>query len=428
MEKKKILLDAWFSPDDKEELWLWAAESGLNEMTIFPANVETPEYLLSSLGYCKKYGLKAKILMAGREEYWEGVRWEELLKGYEDVVSGFDLYDEAVVDKEIAIASYGVNSRTCFAEIAPLVGYVSKHFPNAKIFSTIFPNYGTNPILGIRDDQTYSDYVKAFCDTVLAVIPEGKEKWLGTDFYPYYLDRFDGGLLRNLEDLQYYGKPLDANLFLYIQTMGSKRLLWRFPNKKEIALQYYVALAYGVKCISMFCYQQPPCSHLFGYTDGEAMITDGYSPREDASKGEYKRTQSYYDVQALNREIEPYSEELAKAKWQGVLTVKGTKRAERDDFSALLYSLPSYKGIKKVSAAENLLVGCFQDAGKDKYMLVNYSDPLDFADSEVEIVFKDATELVVYKNGTCKTVRLEGGRYQTKLTGGEGEFVVPVKS
>ena len=55
MEKKKILLDAWFSPDDKEELWQWAAESGLNEMTIFPANVETPEYLLSSLGYCKKY-------------------------------------------------------------------------------------------------------------------------------------------------------------------------------------------------------------------------------------------------------------------------------------------------------------------------------------------------------------------------------------
>ena len=25
MEKKKIVLDAWFSPDDKEELWKWAA-------------------------------------------------------------------------------------------------------------------------------------------------------------------------------------------------------------------------------------------------------------------------------------------------------------------------------------------------------------------------------------------------------------------
>ena len=80
-----------------------------------------------------------------------------------------------------------------------------------------------------------------------------------------------------------------------------------------------------------------------------------------------------------------------------------------------------------MSATENHLVRCFQDAGKDKYRLVNYSDPLDFADSEVEIVFENVTELVVYKNGTCKTVRVEGGRYQTKLTGGEGEFVVPVK-
>ena len=427
MEEKKILLDAWFSPDDKEELWQWLAESGLNEITIFPANVQTPEYFTKALQYCRQFGIKANVLMNGKIEYWDGVRWDELLKGYEDVVIGFDLYDEPVVDKEIAIASYGTANRTCMQEIVPLVDYVANTFPTARIFSTLFPNYGSNPIYGIPDDQTYSDYVKAFCDTVLSVMPEGKEKWLGTDFYPYYLNRFDGGLLQNLEVLQHYAKPLDANLFLYIQTMDSKNLRWRYPNRKELSLQYYIALAYGVKCIAMFCFQQPGTGHGFGPNDGKAMLTDGFSPLEDGSRIPYERTQSYYDVQSLNREIDPFSTELAKAKWQGVLTVKGAKRCARDDFSVLTETLPHYHGIEQITATENLIVGCFTNDGKDEYVLVNYSDPLDLADSDVEIQFVGATQAIVYKNGQQKMVALNDGKYQTKLMGGEGAFVIPMK-
>lgn len=427
MKEKKILLDAWFSPDDKEELWRWLAESGLNEITIFPANVQEPEYFKKALEYCRKYGLKANVLMNGKVEFWEGKPWAELVKGYEDVVTGFDLYDEPVVDKEIAIASYGTANRTCMKEIVPLVDYVDKNFPKVRMFSTLFPNYGSNPIYGIPDDQTYSDYVKAFCDTVIPAMPKDKEIWLGTDFYPYYYDRFDGGLLQNLEVLQHYGKPLDANLFLYIQVMDSKNLRWRYPNRQEISLQYYIALAYGVKCIAMFCFQQPGVGHGFGWKDGKAMVTDGFSPCEDGSRIPYERTQSYYDVQSLNWEIDPFSTELANAKWQGVLTVKGSKSCERDDFSALKESLSDYSGIEKVAATENLIVGCFTNGNQDEYVLVNYSDPLDLADSEVEILFKGAKEAIVYKNGKKKTVSLIGGKYQTKLTGGEGEFVVPVK-
>ena len=109
------------------------------------------------------------------------------------------------------------------------------------------------------------------------------------------------------------------------------------------------------------------------------------------------------------------------------LTVKGANRCARDDFSVLTETLPHYHGIEQITATENLIVGCFTNDGKDEYVLVNYSDPLDLADSDVEIQFVGATQAIVYQNGQQKMVALNDGKYQTKLMGGEGAFVIPMK-
>lgn len=421
---ENFTLGAWFSPDAKDELWQWYKESGLNEITIFPSNRQTEAYLMSSLAYSRQHGLDAVMLMNGDlTPFSSGKDWVELLKDYGDVVTGFDLYDEPVMDKKLAEGSYGVASRTCFADLVPLVEYVSTNFPNAEMFSTLFPNYATNPQLGIAENQTYEDYVKGYCDTVLAAFPEGKRKWLGTDFYPYSTSRFDYGLLSNLEVLQKYAQEENASVFLYIQTMNSQKLNWRLPSFEELSLQYYTAMAYGVENIQMFCFQQPGSAHGFGADDGQAMITDGY-----VYEGVYERTQVYYDVQKLNGHVEVLEKAYMDFDWQGVLVEVGTESTNVDVFTKVKYDLSSYDGIKACTSTENLLIGCFKDAdGYDGYMLTNYSDPNNMKEGTLDIDFGDKTRAIVYKDGVKYVVNLIDGHYKTTIGKGTGHFVIPVE-
>ncbi len=423
--EEKIKLGGWFSPDAKDELWQWYKESGLNEVTVFPSNRHTEEYLMSALQYSRQHELDAVMLMNGAIKPFATSQkdWVELLKDYGDVVTGFDLYDEPVMDRQLAVPSYGVNGRTCFADLVPVVEYVTKNFPNAEMFSTLFPNYATNPQLGIANEQTYEDYVKGYCDTVLSVFPEGAKKWIGTDFYPYYTNRFDYGLLSNLEVLQKYAQEEDASVFLYIQTMDSQKLNWRLPSYEELSLQYYAALAYGVENIQMFCFQQPGNGHGFGAADGQAMVTDGY-----VYEGVYERTQVYYDVQTLNGHVSVLEKAYMDFDWQGVIVREGTDNTATDVFTKLKYDMSSYEGIKSCKSTENLIVGCFKDGdGNDGYMITNYSDPNNMKEGTVDIDFGDKSRAIVYKDGAKYVVNLIDGHYKTTMAKGTGHFVIPVE-
>ena len=421
---ENFTLGAWFSPDLKDELWQWYEESGLNEVTIFPSNRQTKEYLMSALAYSRKHNLNAAINMNGSTMLFStGEEWKDLLKDYGDVVTKFDLYDEPVMDKSKATEFIDIQNRAEFADLVPLVEYVSTNFPNAEMFTTLFPNYANNAQLGIAPNKTYEDYVKGYCDTVLSVIPDSTKKWLGTDFYAYYNDRFDYGLLSNLEVLQKYAQQKDASVFLYIQTMDSQKLNWRLPEYSELSLQYYAALAYGVENIQMFCFQQPGSAHGFGVNDGKAMITDGY-----VYEGVYERTQVYYDVQNLNGHIAALEKAYMDFEWQGVLVGVGTENGKADVFTKLKYDMPSYEGIQSYSGTENLLIGCFKDVdGYDGYMITNYSDPNNMRDCDVDIDFGDKTRAIVYKDGVKYVVNLIDGHYITTVEKGGGHFVIPIE-
>jgi hypothetical protein len=424
--QEKIVLGAWFSPYLEEKLWKWYKEANFNEITLFPANEETTEYLDGALSYCKKYGVNAHLYIHNDDNH-DGKLWTEIVKGYEDVVSGFDVYDEPLGDKQFSQAN-----RPDLVDVKKGVEYVLKTFPDKHFTVTLWPNYACAEQIALGEGKTYEDYVKKYCEEILAPLPNGVARWIGTDFYPYYTNRFDGKLLDNLELLQFYAKQYGASVYLYVQVMDSKVLNWRYPNRNELSLQYFVALAYGVKNIQAFCYQQPHrCpGGEFGYEDGKAMITDGYTLRPNEKgemvRGEYERTQSYWDVRAWNGELGTLSEAYMDFAWQGVMTVRGTASNHRDDFSGLRYSLAKFDGVRKVIAEENLLVGCFLDKdGKDGYMLTNYSDPLNLKASTVELDFGDRKNAIVYRGGERFEAELESGRFSVRLYGGEGVFVIP---
>ena len=423
----EITLGAWYSPDLVEELWAWYKEAGFNEITLFPTNEETEEYLRTALAFCKKYGVKAHMFMDNKQTVF-GKTWHEILKGYEDVVSGFDVCDEPVCDRKYS----DYLNRDDINDIKSGVKFVLENYPDKQFTVTLWPNYAWPQQLGVPEGQGYEDYVRKYCEEIVATLPEGAKRWLGTDYYPYYTNRFDGRILKNLELLQYYAKQYQADVYLYVQVMDSKTLNWRYPNERELAVQYNIALAYGVKNIQVFCYQEPKelLRGEYGYKDGKAMITDGYTPRYDENGGVlprvYERTETYFGVQAINARLKKLSQAYMSFAWQGVLTVAGSLRADRDDFSSLLYTLPSYDGIEACIAEENLLIGCFKDEnGGDGYMLTNYSNPADFKPSFVEITFKNCNAAIVYRGNECYTVALTNGCFCVKLDGGEGVFVIP---
>ena len=425
---KEIILGAWYSPDTIDELWDWYKQAGFNEITIFPSNEETYSYFMKALAYCKNLGINAHVYMHNSSTSF-GKGWKELLKGYEHVVSGFDVFDEPLGDKRFS--SYV--GRCDIDDLIDGVEYVLKEFPDKNLTVTLWPNYAIPDQVSMPDGQGYEDYVKKYCDVILPKIPQEK-RWLGVDFYPYYTNRFDGGILKNLELIQYHANQWGADVYLYVQVMDSKVLNWRRPNEHEIRLQYFTALAYGVKNIQVFCYQEPKLlgHNEFGYEDGEALITDGYTPRYDDAgllvKGEYKRTNNYFVVQKLNQELKTLSKAYTAFTWQGVQTVLGSKRSDRDDFSSLRYTLKSVKGIQSIEAEENLIVGFFKDVdGNDGYMFTNYSNPVDFKSSLVDIAFEDKTRAIVFKNGEQYVVDLIDGHYRTVIDGGDGHFVIPIQ-
>lgn len=424
---KEITLGAWYSPDLVEQLWAWYKEAEFNEITLFPTNEETAEYLSEGLAFCKKYGINAHLYMDNKDTSF-GKPWSEILKGYETVVTGFDVCDEPLGDKRYS----SMMGRPDIDDLKFGVDFLLKNYPDKQFTVTLWPNYACADQVSMGEGKGYEDYVKKYCEEILAPLPQGVKRWIGTDFYPYYTNRFDGKLLNNLELLQYYAKRYGADLYLYVQVMDSKTLNWRYPNEKELSLQYYVALAYGVKNIQVFCYQEPKelLRGEFGYKDGKAMIIDGYTPRYDENgvllPRVYERTQSYFDVQQLNRNLKKLSEAYMDFEWQGVLNVRGDLRWDRDDFSSLAHTLSAYDGVGRCRAEENLIVGCFKDGkGNDGYMLTNYSDPTDFKDSFVEIEFTGKTTAIVYRKDECYTVELDDGKYTVTLCGGEGVFVIP---
>ena len=425
---KKIILGAWYSPDLVDELWVWYKEAGFNEITVFPTNEESENYIHKSLEYCNKYKINAHLLMNNNLTIFNK-KWAEIIKGYEDVVTGFDVYDEPIGDK-----NYTTLVRPDISDLKACIDLVLTDFPEKQFTVTLWPNYACAEQIAMGVGKTYRDYIEKYCETILSPLPKGIKRWLGTDFYPYYTNRFNCKILNNLEVLQYYAKKYKADVYLYIQTMDSKALNWRYPNKRELSLQYYIALAYGVKNIQVFCYQEPQrlSGGEFGFLDGQAMITDGYTPRRNVNgelmPREYVRTSIYYNVKEINEHLSNLSEAYMNFEWQGVMIIKGKLNCARDDFSDLEYSLKSFEGIKSVNSDENLLIGCFCDKkGNFGYMITNYSDPLDLKDAFIEIDFGKNEKAFIYSKSTNCCVKLMNGVFKIKLEGGNGVFVIPQK-
>jgi len=321
------------------------------------------------------------------------------------------------------------------AEFAPTFkaykDYLLTLKPDAMFFGSFHPIYGSAHVSFSSNNQNASEEYSKYIDAYLTN--------MNSFTYDYYPLRVDGARKVNFimdsfyENLELVAskakKHNNAKIGLTIQsssygqpgqqdTTSHARTI---STKEDIGFQIYSALAYGVKEFGYFTYWLH-----WGTTDPAAeTFYDAMVMPPEKSGGAGVKTDCYYAVQAMNKELEKFDHVMLNFDWQGTMAVAPEGKTK----SAVLSKIADYKNerIKKVSVSEETIIGCLKDdKGFDGYMIVNATEPSEKKTDEVTVSFYKATKALAYINGEEQTITLKDGSYTFKIGAGQGVFVIPI--
>ncbi len=320
-------------------------------------------------------------------------------------VWGIDLRDEpnASEFKELA------------GEVEALYREKADRFP----LINLFPMYASSEQLGEhkdhaidgaridalnRDSWQYrmhlSDYTGAIDSDIISV-----------DIYPLDIERTTGRIrtygcwLRNLDILADACRATNRDLWVITQAAGDagsgggKRYCDTVEDQRW---QNYVSLAFGAKALIYACYYT-------GWWDSDShMIND-----------EGERTDTYYAVQSVNREMAAFSQEYGKYESKGAFLINGAKAA-----GALLDLVDIGKEFKPaVKSKDPVLCGCFTEKkGQGKaFVFANMYEPQSGKQATFSASFAGAKSVTAYRKG--EVTRVAGYKLEMTLENREGVFV-----
>ncbi len=332
---------------------------------------------------------------------------------------GFSLKDEPKLEYAQTFKAY--------------TNYLLSLKPDAHFFVSYFPLYGA-PHLNINFNselknlrENYINYVDTYIENT------------GYFIYDYYPLRVDAEKNENYmwdtwyENLEIVAerakKHNNAPIGITIQSssygmpgmQGTSHHARTISTKEDVGFQMYSALAYGVKEFGYFTYWVH-----WGNPDpkGETFYDAMVMPPEKSGEPGIK-TDAYYAVQAMNKELDKFDHVIINFNWQGTMAVVPEGKVK----SPLLSKIGDYKNerIKSVSVSEETIIGCLKDSkGFDGYMIVNSTDPGEKKTDKVTISFYKASKVLAYINGEEKTITLKDGSYTFDIGAGEGVFVIPI--
>lgn len=307
--------------------------------------------------------------------------------------------------------------------------YIWSKNPDIYFFTCMLPIYGKvtsfSSAGGSDVEAAYKDYIRAFADAT------------GTfayDHYPLYIDPIrDLTSVKSDYYLNYELVARDAKEHGYPTGMVVQSSSWgpkggeyasshprRTDKKADIAFQVYSALAYGAKYINYYTYWEH-------WSQGDnSYVYDSMVMYPEKNGQEAVKTDTYYAVQTVNKEISKFDHVFLKYDWQGSIAVVPVP----DEMSAMLSCVKDYTSprIKEVKSTDETLIGCMKDEkGYDGFWIVNATDPGKNLSNSVTITFKEATSAICYIEGEETKIELKDGSYTFDLEAGEGVFVIPVK-
>ena len=226
----------------------------------------------------------------------------------------------------------------------------------------------------------------------------------------------DTGWLTNLETVAEQGKAGGFSTGVTLQSYGgewwSTTYQWYGENLKrdpisdaDIQFQVYTALAYGMKSINYFTYWEHPLQTKEYYTS--CMVEYGENGGVE--------TDVYNYVKHANEEIKKFDHVFLDYDWQETLSA-----SDSEDTKGCISSW---------SQTSDVLISRMYDKKKqlDGFWLVNASDPYNKTEKTMDVTFANATRALVFVDGEQKIVSLTGGKYETTLAAGEGQFIIPIQ-
>ena len=248
-------------------------------------------------------------------------------------------------------------------------------------------------------------------------------------FDQYVLDYSSGSYSIRTEHL--------ANLEMMAQRIlaSSKRIQLRtyiFPRTEaegshrgitmadELRFQIYTNLAFGASEIIYYGYT----THASG--DEDKTITHGLVNMYTGEKSPV-----YYFAQEVNNEILTFGSAYRSFSWDGVIAKQKTGifgTGGCTQMKQLQYALSSDNGISSISYSQHTLIGCFSNPNnQDAYVVMHYNDPKTNTNIDnVTLTFNSYNAIIVYQNGEKHAYRLTNHQYSLSLKAGCGAFIIPI--
>lgn len=259
---------------------------------------------------------------------------------------GFLLYDEPSSTHFEQLAS----SKEVFEELMPEdVMFFVNLFPEACSYESLF---GQSYQSSYVDYEQY--YLKAFVDTV-------DPACISYDAYALQ----EGGLIRdsyyhNFDVAAHMAKEKDIPFWYTLLSSGHSTTDGRYITPTDAELRWQMALG--------MCYGSDTLVHyILCSRDSEDYV----AMLEYLS---YEPTQIYYDAQKVDLEFRSWQDIFMSYDWVG--TAQVDVGMTNSLLSSLEYALPfTETGILTgVESGEDLLVGVYENAGENAYLLVNAGD------------------------------------------------------
>lgn len=383
------------------DMFKYAKEAGINFLCDLRAAQHPGTKLYSRLQECIDNEMRTIVNLSGYT-YETDIRADEELRPYleSEYFMGINFWDEPATDR--------------FEELEGASAAFKADYPDKLSYVNLLPNYATTGQLGAG---SFGEYVQAFVEKVPSV------DHLSYDFYPL-IGKMSGDevmshgvwdlWLMSLEVMANAAKTAEKDLWVFVQSMsfGANNRAPQFTE--DITFQNYVNMCFGAKAIQYFCLTTPEGGEFGEYDVG--MLDKNCQP-----------TYNFNYVKEANEELNAFAYIYQQFQWENVMPVYG-----KDDTALNTAAFDNLENPIVTSdyftaeADYSVLIGKFHDDnGYNGYMLVNYSDPLDYQDAELTMNF-NANRLLVCADGKAPTVaELADGVYKTKLSYGAGQFVIP---
>lgn len=310
------------------------------------------------LEYCSQIGLRCTVYdgrltnLVNVEELPEN--WQETIKS---VVEDYKDYT--------AMYYYGLRdepSEALFERLGLISNLLKKLDPARSSYINLFPNYASNEQL---QSDSYEDHVKNFIKVVNPDLVSYDNYSLinGEDI----LSNRNKMFFENLEIIRKYGLETDTDYMIIVLLV--EHYNYRDLNRAEIKWEVYQSLAYGVSQMSYFTYAAP----------GDPFVNDSSMLDLDGNK-----TQHYYDVQAINKELRIIGNALV-----GKLSLDVLECRNGNSFG---YGAINTIGVNNEVRDVGVTVGCFED---DMMLIANRD-----YDNAVEVSLTSDDSIIVLNSQT----------------------------